>query len=127
MFKQAPIYLGVGGDSAKLDQILGNYETVYYREGNQSVVTVVDRPTLQTAPHRMLSIDGKVDDWETWAAAMAPMVISNTAWKLLGEGGLTLFDPNNKMTPYSYEGYRARKAGPTRRMELQRIRTSRYI
>ncbi|MFV2031942.1 MAG: fused MFS/spermidine synthase [Gammaproteobacteria bacterium] len=61
VFKQAPVYLGVGGGGAKLDQILSNYTTVYYREGNQSVVSVVDRPTLGATPHRLLSVDGKVD------------------------------------------------------------------
>jgi len=89
VFKQAHIYLGVGGDSSKLDQILGNYKTIYYREGNQSVVTVVERPTLGATPHRMLSIDGKVD--ASTGADMSTQLLSGYLPVLLHEGPSDVF------------------------------------
>ena len=61
VYKQAPLYLGLGGRGDTLVNVLRNYRLRYYREGGQAVVSVADRPTLQDSPHRILAIDGKVD------------------------------------------------------------------
>ncbi len=61
VYKQAPLYLGLGGRGETLGNVLRNYRLRYYREGGQAVVSVADRPTLQDSPHRILAIDGKVD------------------------------------------------------------------
>jgi len=61
VYKQAPLYLGLGGRGRSLGNVLSNYRLRYYREGEQAVVSVVDRPNLQDSTHRILAIDGKVD------------------------------------------------------------------
>jgi spermidine synthase len=74
VFRQAPVYLALLGSASRLEQAFSAYETRYYREGSEAVVAVFDRPTLQGAPHRVLTIDGKVD--ASTGADMATQVLS---------------------------------------------------
>ncbi len=74
VFRQAPVYLALLGSASRLERALSAYETRYYREGSEAVVAVFDRPTLQGAPHRVLTIDGKVD--ASTGADMATQVLS---------------------------------------------------
>lgn len=74
VFRQAPLYLALLGNASRLERAFSAYETRYYREGSEAVVAVFDRPTLQGAPHRVLTIDGKVD--ASTGADMATQVLS---------------------------------------------------
>lgn len=74
VFRQAPVYLALLGGAGQLERAFSAYETRYYREGSEAVVAVFDRPTLHGAPHRVLSIDGKVD--ASTGADMATQVLS---------------------------------------------------
>ncbi|MEE9294530.1 MAG: fused MFS/spermidine synthase [Phycisphaerae bacterium] len=74
VYKEAPIYLGLAGGGERLRNILGSYRLLYYREGTQAVVSVVERPTLKRTPHRVLAIDGKVD--ASTGADMSTQVLS---------------------------------------------------
>jgi hypothetical protein len=61
VFRQAPVYLALLGSPERLERAFSAYRTRYYREGTEAVVGVFDRPTLEGPPHRVLTIDGKVD------------------------------------------------------------------
>jgi predicted membrane-bound spermidine synthase len=74
VFRQAPVYLALLGNAGRLERAFSAYKTRYYREGPEAVVAVFDRPTLQGAPHRVLTIDGKVD--ASTGADMATQVLS---------------------------------------------------
>ncbi len=74
VFRQAPVYLALLGSAGRLERAFSAYETRYYREGSEAVVAVFDRPTLNGAPHRVLSIDGKVD--ASTGADMATQILS---------------------------------------------------
>lgn len=74
VFRRAPVYLALLGKSSRLQRVFGSYRTVYYREGSEAVVAVFERPTLQGAAHRFLTIDGKVD--ASTGADMATQVLS---------------------------------------------------
>ena len=74
VFRQAPIYLALVGSPGRLARAFAAYQTRYYREGSEAVVAVFDRPTLQGPPHRVLTIDGKVD--ASTGADMATQVLS---------------------------------------------------
>jgi len=74
VFRQAPAYLALLGDPGRLDRAFAAYRTRFYREGSEAVVAVFDRPTLGGAPHRILTIDGKVD--ASSGADMATQVLS---------------------------------------------------
>jgi len=60
VYKEAPLYLGLA-DEERLGNLFSAYQLLFYKEGNQSTVSVVERPTLKRIPHRILAIDGKVD------------------------------------------------------------------
>ncbi len=74
VFRQAPVYLALLGSAGRLERAFSAYETRYYREGSEAVVAVFDRPTLKGEPHRVLTIDGKVD--ASTGADMATQVLS---------------------------------------------------
>lgn len=74
VFRQAPVYLAMLGSPERLDRAFSAYRTQYYREGSEAVVGVFDRPTLGGSPHRVLTIDGKVD--ASTGADMATQVLS---------------------------------------------------
>ncbi|MDK1021324.1 MAG: fused MFS/spermidine synthase [Candidatus Hydrogenedentes bacterium] len=74
VFRQAPVYLALLGSPERLDRAFSAYRTLYYREGSEAVVGVFDRPTLGGSPHRVLTIDGKVD--ASTGADMATQVLS---------------------------------------------------
>jgi len=74
VFRQAPAYLALLGGAGGLDRAFAAYRTRFYREGSEAVVAVFDRPTLDGAPHRVLTIDGKVD--ASSGADMATQVLS---------------------------------------------------
>ncbi len=74
VFRQAPVYLALLGGAERLERALAAYQSLYYREGSEAVVTVFDRPTLEGPPHRVLTIDGKVD--ASTGADMATQVLS---------------------------------------------------
>ncbi len=74
VFRQAPVYLAVLGSPERLNRAFSAYRTQYYREGSEAVVGVFDRPTLSGPPHRVLTIDGKVD--ASTGADMATQVLS---------------------------------------------------
>lgn len=74
VFRQAPAYLALLGSAGHLERAFAAYRTRYYREGPEAVVAVFDRPTLQGTPHRVLTIDGKVD--ASTGADMATQVLS---------------------------------------------------
>ena len=74
VFRQAPVYLAMLGSPERLDRAFSAYRTLYYREGSEAVVGVFDRPTLSGSPHRVLTIDGKVD--ASTGADMATQVLS---------------------------------------------------
>lgn len=74
VFRQAPVYLALLGSAGRLERAFSAYETRYYREGSEAVVAVFDRPTLEGTPHRVLTIDGKVD--ASTGADMATQVLS---------------------------------------------------
>ena len=74
VFRQAPVYLALLGSADRLERAFAAYRTVYYREGSEAVVAVFDRPTLEGPPHRVLTIDGKVD--ASTGADMATQVLS---------------------------------------------------
>ena len=74
VFRQAPVYLALLGSPERLDRAFSAYRTQYYREGSEAVVGVFDRPTLGGSPHRVLTIDGKVD--ASTGADMATQVLS---------------------------------------------------
>jgi len=74
VFRQAPVYLALLGSPERLDRAFSAYRTRYYREGSEAVVGVFDRPTLGGSPHRVLTIDGKVD--ASTGADMATQVLS---------------------------------------------------
>ncbi len=74
VFRQAPVYLALLGGAARLDRAFSAYRTLFYREGREAVVAVFDRPTLQGPPHRVLTIDGKVD--ASTGSDMATQVLS---------------------------------------------------
>lgn len=61
VYKDAPIYLQLSGSAEGFRRILDAYRPVVYREGVQSVVSVVERPTLGRQPYLALAVDGKVD------------------------------------------------------------------
>ncbi len=74
VFRQAPAYLALLGNAGRLERAFSAYETRYYREGSEAVIAVFDRPTLRGTPHRVLTIDGKVD--ASTGADMATQVLS---------------------------------------------------
>jgi len=74
VFRQAPVYLTLLGGARRLERAFSAYETRYYREGTEAVVAVFDRPALDGALHRVLTIDGKVD--ASTGADMATQVLS---------------------------------------------------
>lgn len=74
VFRQAPVYLALLGDPVRLERAFAAYRTLYYREGSEAVVAVFDRPTLSGVPHRVLTVDGKVD--ASTGADMATQVLS---------------------------------------------------
>jgi hypothetical protein len=74
VFRQAPVYLALLGGPERLDRAFSAYRTQYYREGPEAVVGVFDRPTLGGPPHRVLTIDGKVD--ASTGADMTTQVLS---------------------------------------------------
>jgi len=74
VFRQAPVYLALLGSASGLERAFSAYETRYYREGSEAVVAVFDRPNLKGEPHRVLTIDGKVD--ASTGADMATQVLS---------------------------------------------------
>lgn len=74
VFRQAPIYLAMLGSADRLERAFSAYRTVFYREGREAVVAVFERPTLSGSPHRVLTIDGKVD--ASTGSDMATQVLS---------------------------------------------------
>lgn len=74
VFRQAPVYLALLGGAGGLDRAVSAYRSRYYREGSEAVVAVFDRPTLRGAPHRTLTLDGKVD--ASTGADMSTQVLS---------------------------------------------------
>lgn len=73
VYKEAPLYLGLA-DKKRLRNLFSAYQLLFYKEGNQSTVSVVERPTLKRIPHRILAIDGKVD--ASTGADMSTQVLS---------------------------------------------------
>lgn len=61
VYAKAPVYRELAGSEAGLKRILGMYRMRYYREGMQTVVSVVQNPTLGKLPSLALAVDGKVD------------------------------------------------------------------
>lgn len=61
VYAKAPTYLKLAGSEGGLKRILGMYRMRYYREGIQTVVSVVENPTLGRLPSLALAVDGKVD------------------------------------------------------------------
>ncbi|TAM59427.1 hypothetical protein EPN52_07915 [bacterium] len=61
IYKNAPLYLAIGGGRLTLANILSSYRLLFYREGPEAVVSVMETPTLGLSPDLSLAIDGKVD------------------------------------------------------------------
>ena len=61
VYAKAPAYRQLAGSDAALDRILSMYRMRFYQEGLNSVVSVVEHPTLGRTPYLALAIDGKVD------------------------------------------------------------------
>jgi spermidine synthase len=61
LYKNAPLYLAIGGDRVQLADILSSYRLLFYKEGSEAVVSVMETPTLGFSPDLSLAIDGKVD------------------------------------------------------------------
>jgi spermidine synthase len=74
-YRDAPRYLQMYRSPADLfSRITTQYKTLFYQEGVTATVAVVERPSLDTAPTRTLSIDGKVD--ASTGTDMATQVLS---------------------------------------------------
>lgn len=74
VYKDAPLYLRLAGSPDGLRRVLDAYRLVFYREGVQSVVSVVERPTLGRGRYLALAVDGKVD--ASTGADMSTQVLS---------------------------------------------------
>ena len=61
VYAKAPIFRQLAGTDTGLKGILDLYHLKYYREGVESVVSVVQMPTLGSRPYLALAVDGKVD------------------------------------------------------------------
>lgn len=61
LYQNAAIYMGMAEQNTDIKKITGAFKLRQYVEGEQSIVTVVERPTLRKEPHLVLTIDGKVD------------------------------------------------------------------
>ena len=61
VYASAPLYRELAGGGATLARLLRSYRLRYYREGSETVVSVVERPTLSRTPYLALAVDGKVD------------------------------------------------------------------
>ncbi len=61
VYAKAPTYRELAGSEGGLKRILGMYRMRYYKEGIQTVVSVVENPTLGRLPSLALAVDGKVD------------------------------------------------------------------
>ncbi len=61
IYREAPVYWNLLQEGVPLRQILSSYRLLYYREGIQTTVSVVERPSLGLIPYRLLAVDGKVD------------------------------------------------------------------
>ena len=74
VFRRAPTYLAVLGGTSGLKRAFATTRMMFYEEGSEAVVAVYDRPTLSGVPHRVLTIDGKVD--ASTGADMATQILS---------------------------------------------------
>ncbi|MCH8011728.1 MAG: hypothetical protein IIA61_07255 [Candidatus Marinimicrobia bacterium] len=61
VYAKAPIFRQLTGSDARLQRILDLYRMRFYSEGIESVVSVVQMPTLGRIPYLALAVDGKVD------------------------------------------------------------------
>lgn len=61
IYRQAPMYWNLLQEGVSFKRILGSYRLLYYKEGLQTTVSVVERPGLKETPYRFLAVDGKVD------------------------------------------------------------------
>ena len=82
IYRQAPAYLNLVGTWRNLERVFAQYQTRYYREGNEAVVAVFERPTLTERPHVVLTIDGKVD--ASTGADMSTQILSGYLPALFG-------------------------------------------
>jgi spermidine synthase len=61
IYREAPVYWNLLQEGVSLHQILDSYHLLYYKEGIQTTVSVVERPGLAKMPYQYLAVDGKVD------------------------------------------------------------------
>lgn len=73
-YKEAPAYLNLVGTPSQVRKMVGRYRLLFYEEGAQATVSVVERPSFGVQPHMTLAIDGKVD--ASTGADIATQVLS---------------------------------------------------
>lgn len=75
VYKEAPLFLRLYPSPKEVfSRITSQFKLLFYREGVSATVTVVERPSLEYAPHLTLAIDGKVD--ASTAADMSTQILS---------------------------------------------------
>ncbi|MEC4683581.1 MAG: fused MFS/spermidine synthase [Nitrospirota bacterium] len=61
IYREAPLYWNLLQEGVPLHRLLASYRLLYYKEGLQTTVSVVERPGLAKMPYQFLAVDGKVD------------------------------------------------------------------
>lgn len=74
LYKEAPAYLNLAGTPSQVRKMVGRYRLLFYEEGAQATVSVVELPSFGVQPHMTLAIDGKVD--ASTGADIATQVLS---------------------------------------------------
>ncbi|MBI5746465.1 MAG: fused MFS/spermidine synthase [Nitrospirae bacterium] len=82
-YKEAPAYLNLVGTPSQVRKMVGRYRPLFYKEGAQATVSVVERPSFGVQPHLTLAIDGKVD--ASTGADMSTQVLSGHLPLMLAE------------------------------------------
>lgn len=83
VYKEAPSYLNLVNSPVQVRKVVSRYRLLFYEEGSQATVTVIERPSFGTQPHLTLSIDGKVD--ASTGADMSTQVLSGHLPLLIAE------------------------------------------
>lgn len=84
VYKEAPLFLRLYPSPREVfHRITSQFKLLFYREGVGATVTVVERPSLEYAPHLSLALDGKVD--ASTASDMPTQVLSGHLPFLIGE------------------------------------------